>query len=443
VTDHAQAFARLVPSIRSQFPQLQTLLDGTSRIYLDNAAGTLTPRPVADAMSEAAVWANPQPGRGWPAGPETTAAHRRTRALLAAFLNARPADRIFLSESSTSSLYKLREGLEPQWGSGDNAVVTDCDHFANISAWEWRARWEVRRAAMLPDGRLDLSSLAQKVDAGTRVVGLTMASNGLGTVIRLDEAIPLVRRLAPEAVVVVDAVHAAPHMAIDVQALGADALAFSTYKLFGPNCGVLWLREGLLERMQPYRVEPHTDVESLMEWGTLSNAWVAGIAACLEYLQRLGERLEPAFVGLLAAYPRDRRLFKLALSAIRTYEQDLSRALLPRLAALPGVELFGVTDPERGEERVPTFAFAVTGRDDAEIERRLWETAHLQVAAGTHYSAAVLCGLGRKSVLRASFAHYNTPEEAQAFAGALSSLTTDPNDPLPNTHHPTPNTYFG
>lgn len=418
-----ESFERLIPWIRSQFPQLERLRNGQPRVYLDNAAGTLVPQTVANAMADAALWANPQPDRAWPSSPETKREHRRTRALLADFLNAGETDPIYLSESTTASLYKLREGLEPALGPGDNVVVTDCDHFANITPWEWRARWEVRRARMLPDGHLDLDHLASVVDDRTRVAALTMASNGLGTGIRLDQAIPLVRERAPGAAVVVDAVHGVPHLPIDLQALDADALAFSTYKLFGPMCGVLWLRESLAERLEPYHVEPHADRETLLEWGSLDSVALAGITAALEYLQRLGERLEPQMVGRLTGFARPRRLFKGALAGIREYEISLCARALTTLGSLEGVTLHGISDPERSAERVPTFAFDLRGIDPADMERLFWERSGVQLAVGTHYSAAVLRGLGRSILARASFAHYNGPEDVDAFLRALGAIT--------------------
>lgn len=413
-----EQFARLVPSLRSQFPQIETLRDGQRRIYLDNAAGTLVPQTVADALADAALWSNPQPGRGWPGSEETSRQQARARRLLGVFLNASPEDRLYLSESTTASLYKLREALEPSWESTDNVVVTDCDHFANISPWEWRARWQVRRARMLPDGQLDLEHFAGQLDPNTRVAALTLASNGLGTVIRAEEAVALVRERAPRAVVVVDAVHGAPHLPMDVRRLAPDALAFSTYKLFGPLCGVLWLRADLAPRLSPFHVEPHTDPETLLEWGTLNGVTVSGICAALGYLHRLGERLEPALMGELTEYPREHRLFKAALVGIRAYEAMLSRHVLEGLQGSERVRLFGVREPERAGERVPTFAFTLAGTEDGDLERSFWERAGIQLAGGSHYSAAVLRGLGRAGVGRASFAHYNTLQEADAFIAA-------------------------
>ncbi|HEU4754781.1 MAG TPA: aminotransferase class V-fold PLP-dependent enzyme, partial [Armatimonadota bacterium] len=210
----ASLFERFLPWVRSQFPQVAALRDGQRRVYLDSAAGTLVPQTVADAIADAALWANAQPERSWPPAPQTKAHHRRTRAMLRDFLNAAPEDPVFLSESTTSALYKLRESLEPGWAETDNVVVTDCDHFANISPWEWRARWEVRRAPMLPDGQLDLERFTALLDDRTRVVALALAGNGLGTVLPVGEAVRRVRERAPGARVVVDAVHAAPHLPI-------------------------------------------------------------------------------------------------------------------------------------------------------------------------------------------------------------------------------------
>lgn len=420
--DSIDEFRRLLPWLRSQFPQLDQLRDGRWRLYLDNAAGTLVPRTVSDAMAEAALWANAQPSRAWPHGPETRREHRLTRELLADFLNAREGEPIYFSESATACLYKLRESLEPAWGSGDNVIVTDCDHFANISAWEWRARWEVRRARMERDGGLDLEHLCGLLDGSTRVVALTLAGNGLGTIIPIEAAVKEVRARAPQALVVVDAVHGAPHRPIDVQQLGVDALVFSTYKLFGPFGGVLWLSSELSDRLQPYHVDPHTDRETLLEWGSLDNVAVAGVRAALEYLESLGERLERSHVGQFTGYPRRRRRFKLALQGIDAHETDLTRHVLQALAQMPAVTLYGVTEPERAAERVPTFAFELAGLPLDQLEETLWKAGGVQVAVGNHYSAGIARGLGKEALARASFAHYHTLDDADAFLRTLTAI---------------------
>ena len=424
----ADRFERLVPIFRSQFPQIGTLKNGARRIYLDNAAGTLVPERVAAAMAEGALWWNPQPERNWPGAHETSEGHQRVRSLLAEFLNSSENDRIYLCESTTSALYKLREALEPDWGASRNVVVTDCDHFANISPWEWRANWEVRRARMTADGSVDLDQLAGLLNENTAVVAVTMAGNGLGTILPLDRVRALVTERAPRAMLVVDGVHAAPHLPIDVARLGADALAFSTYKLFGPPCGVLWLSEAVSRKISPYHVAPHRDAETWMEWGTLDNAMVSGIGAALEYVQSMGERLEPVFVGQYAEYPRSRRLFKLALAGAREYEAGLSRRVLDGLAAIEGAEVHGITDPCRISERVPTFGFDLRAQDGSlmeNLEPRFWKQQGVQIAVGSHYSAAVIRALERSQMARASFSHYNTYEEVEFFLSAARNVAAD------------------
>jgi cysteine desulfurase family protein (TIGR01976 family) len=407
--------------VRTQFPQLERDGVGRRRVYLDNAAGTLMPVAVAEAMREAALWANAQPERSWPASQQTGSRIAQTRTALRDFLHAAPEDAIYFNDSTTASLFKLRVAVEPRLAGG-SVVVTDGDHYANISAWEWRAAWEVRRARMRPaDGGLDMEHLATLLDAGTRVVAVAAATNGLGTRYDLPAVARLVRSRAPEALLVVDAVHLALHAPLDVTAWECDALAFSTYKLFGPFAGVLWVRASLAARLDPYRVEPHTEAASLLETGTLNNPTVAAIGAALAYLEELGARLAPAHPT-----PPDRRArLRIALEAIREYEASLSRSMLEGLRARPAlarVRLFGVAEPERVAQRVPTFAFAVVGMADDEVEHHLWEDTGLQVAAGSHYAAAVDRGLGRTSVVRASFAHYTTPDDVERLLDALAGL---------------------
>ena len=426
MTDPADAFARIVPWVRSQFPQIETTRDGEHRTYLDNAAGTLVPESVASAMADAALWANPQPHRTWPAATETDRLAKRTRTLLGDFLNAGPDDRIYLSESTTASLFKLREALEPQWGADSRLIVTDCDHFANVSPWEWRAEghWEVARVRMMDDGRLDLDSLEEAVTAHTRVAALPLASNGLGTRIQVEAAVAIIRARAPAAWIVVDAVHGAPHVPLDVQALGADAVAFSTYKLFGPFAGVLWIRGERLAELSPYHVEPHTDPATILDWGTANTATLAGITAALTYLSRLGERMEPVSVGQSPGFERPRRLFKLAMGGVQAYEAELSRRVLTGLARRTGITLLGVREPHRTSERVPTFAFVGTLENPA-WEEALWRRGRIQVAAGNHYAGSLLRGLDSDGAVRASFAHYNSLEDVELFLRTVDGLCTE------------------
>lgn len=417
-----EEFARLLPWVRSQFPQIGAGRSGEPRIYLDSGAGTLMPDGVAAAMHDAALWSNPQPGRDWPASQAAKASQDEARSALRSLVNAPSDDPFYLSESSTASLYKLREALDPELTVDGAVVVTDCDHFSNISAWEWRARAEVRRAAMTPDGDIDLESLHDLLDERVRVVAMPVAGNGLGTIMRTAAASALVRDRSPAAVIVLDAVHAAPHLPIDLSELDCDALVFSTYKLFGPGGSVLRLRADLAARLSPFHVEPHAGGGGSMEWGTVDNCRVAGILASLDYLRRLGSRMEARLVGQWSELSRDCRLYRIALTAIQAYEASMSREVLAFWKEhRPGV-LYGVTDPDETDRRVPTFAFRLEGRDPSELDGLFWEKARIQLASGNHYSGAVTRGLGLEGVGRASFAHYNDHYELKTFLLAAQEL---------------------
>jgi selenocysteine lyase/cysteine desulfurase len=274
---------------------------------------------------------------------------------------------------------------------------------------------------MRHDGGLDPGTFAERLNSRTRVAALTLAGNGLGTLVSVPELVREVRRCSPDALVVLDAVHAAPHVPLDVAALGVDVLAFSTYKLFGPMAGVLWVSEDAGKRLSWYHVAPHTAQQSRAELGTLNTSTVAGTLAGLEYLRGIGERLEPHAVGLCAGLPRERRKLRLAMEAIRGYEQALSLRLLGGMTDLPGLKLHGVTDPARVADRVPTVAFTLQGVPATEYERLLWEVGGIQIGSGSHYSGAVLRGLGVEGVGRASFAHYNSRGDTEALIQALDA----------------------
>ena len=243
-----------------------------------------------------------------------------------------------------------------------------------------------------------------------------------GSIVPVGEVAAAVKRASPECLVAVDAVHQAPHGPIDVRASGIDLLVFSGYKTFGPMMGVLWGRADLLERLRPYRVETNKDVPpGKFEMGMLNNASVASLEAALEYLVWLAGRVSGPETALAGRASR----FRLAMTAISDYERDLSRRVLSGFRRLgqDRVRLFGLADPDRADERVPTFAFDVAGFTATETKRRLWEEGGIQIADGNHYSAAVVRHLGRPGgICRASFAHYDNTVTVDRFLAALDGL---------------------
>jgi selenocysteine lyase/cysteine desulfurase len=419
----------LNPQVRARFPMIDRDSAGNARVYLNTGAGSLTVDTASEAARLAQGRLNPMPGSVAAGEAETAALHDRVRGLAADFLHARSGREISFHQSATAALFHLAFGLRGTIAPTSNIVVTDLDHMANVSPWEtvWGEGHglEVRRARLTREGALDRDRLLSLVDARTGLFAATSASNGNGSLVPLRELVPAVREKAPACLVAVDAVHHAPHGVLDVQATGIDFLVFSGYKVFGPMMGVLWGRAEVLERLRPYRVETNKDIlPGKFEMGMLNNASIAALGAALEYLLWLAG----AAAGPQEAFPDRASKFRSVMTAIAAYERSITRAVLEgfRDMGLPGFRLFGIADPARTGERVPTFAFDIGGLTATETKRRLWTRAGIQIADGNHYSAAVVRHLGRpEGICRASFAHYDTVATAGRFLEALAGLEKD------------------
>jgi len=448
----AEVMRDLHPEVRRSFPALDRDLTGGARIYLNSGGGTIVAAESARALERALLHANPQDGDISTGERATTAIHARARTLAADFLNAPSADEISFHQSTTHSLFNLAFSLRDLLRSGDNLIVTRIDHAANVTPWE--SLWggdrglQIREARLRPDGTLDLDHLAALVDRKTRLIAVASASNGLGTIVPVEEVVRIARRHgrpAPPsgrrrgwdgALVVVDAVHHAYHGPLDVRALGCDFVAFSGYKLFGPMGGVLWGRKRWLDALRPYRVEANLDrTPTKFEQGTPNHAAMAGLTGALEYLIGLGGKFEAAAarrpeardlaVHLARHYPAGpRRALKWALCGIREHEKTLSAEILRGFHDLRtrGVRLHGIDDPARLDERDPTFLFEVRGLTQNEIKRRLWEDARIEVPSGTCYSLAVYRALKARRAVRASFAHYDDLGTVRTFLAALGRI---------------------
>jgi cysteine desulfurase family protein (TIGR01976 family) len=416
----------LNPEVRARFPMIDRDAQGHPRTYLNTGAGSLTVDSAAQASRDAQARLNPMPGVVVASEAETAALHAGVRDLVADFLNARTGREITFHQSATAALFQLAFGLRDQVRPGANVIVTDLDHMANVSPWETviggERGLEVRRARLTGDGTLDLDHLLSLADSRTALLAVTAASNGNGALVPLREVAAAVRTKTPDCLIAVDAVHQAPHGPLDVRASGVDFLVFSGYKVFGPMMGVLWGREEVLQGVRPYRVETNKDIlPGKFEMGMLNNASIAALGAALDYLLWLA--------GLAAgpgqAFPDRASRFRFIMGSIADYEGMLTRQILQgfRDLALPRFQLFGIADPARAAERVPTFAFDIGGLAPTETKRRLWTRSAIQIADGNHYSAAVFRHLGRPDgICRASFAHYDNAATVGRFLEALAGL---------------------
>jgi selenocysteine lyase/cysteine desulfurase len=427
--DPIHPLAVLNPKVRARFPMIDRDSRGNPRVYLNTGAGSLTVDTAAEAARDAQGRLNPMPGVVVPGEAETAALQARVRDLVADFLHAGSGREVSFHQSATSALFNLAFGLRGVLSPSANIVVTDLDHMANVSPWEtvWREGHgaQVRRARVTAEGTLDIDHLLSLVDDRTGLLATTSASNGTGSIVRLRELVSAVRKKAPECLIAVDAVHHAPHGVLDVQASDIDFLVFSGYKVFGPMLGVFWGKTELLEKLRPYRVETNKDVlPGKFEMGMLNNASVASLEAALEYPLWLADLV----AGPEAAFPDRASKFRFIMTSIAEYEAGLTRRVLEGFRKLdPGqFRCFGVADPVRSVERVPTFAFDVGGLSATETKRRLWTEAGIQIADGNHYSAAVVRHLGRpEGICRASFAHYDNAATVGRFLEALAGVNKD------------------
>lgn len=386
--------------IRADFPALERLAAGRRVAYFDGPGGTQVPRPVAEAMVEYLYRHNANTHWAYPTSIETDAALADARAVFAAFLNAHP-DQIAFGANMTTLTMHLARALARTWEPGDEIVVTELDHHANVDPWVEAARDRgitVRRVRMLPDaGTLDWDDLAAQLSSRTRLLAIGAASNALGTVTDVAAAARLAR--AAGALVFVDGVHFAPHHLPDVQQLGCDGFACSAYKFYGPHVGVLWLkREVFADAPFPSLVPASHTPPERAETGTLNHEGIVGAAAAVSWLGGLAGN-----VGTLRA--RLERTF----GVLHERSEHLLRQLWDGLAGLSGVRLFG---PPPGTPRTPTVAFAADDVSSETMARRLGR-AGIYVSHGDFYAHTVVQRLGRQpdGILRAGCACYTCTED--------------------------------
>ncbi|MGH7580342.1 MAG: cysteine desulfurase-like protein, partial [Gemmatimonadales bacterium] len=292
--------------IRSHFPALERLHRGRPVAYFDGPGGTQVPRAVVQAMSDYLLHHNANTHWPYPTSQETDAMIEGARQAMADFLGAERSEVAF-GANMTTLTFHLARGLGRGWGPGDEIVVTELDHHANIAPWRALERDRgvgVRMVPLIPEtGQLDWQALEQALARKPRLLAIGAASNALGTVSDVTRASAMARDAG--ALTFVDAVHYAPHELVDVRAIGCDFLACSAYKFYGPHLGVLYGRADRLAEVQVPKLEPAPEsAPERMETGTQNHEGIAGAAAAVEFLASLAEgatrreRLRAAFAEL-------------------------------------------------------------------------------------------------------------------------------------------------
>ena len=399
---------------RAQFSALTQHYNDQPVIFFDGPGGSQVSRGVLEKMTDYLGKYNANLGGHYFSSHVTGEVMNNARESVRALLNAPTPDNIIFGMNMTSLTFHLSRIISRHWQAGDEIIVTELDHYANVSSWQQAANDKQVTVHQIPlqqaDCSLDVARLCELITAKTRLVAVTYASNVTGSIVDIKTITEAAHRVGAQ--VYVDAVHYAPHNLIDVQALGCDFLVCSAYKFFGPHIGMAYIAPQWLQRLQPYKVEPATDVgPGRFETGTQSFEGLAGVTAAVDYLAQWGtpgaslrQRLQESF----ADYHR--------------HEENLCRYFLQRLQQIDDVQLYGSAQADC-QRRTPTFALTFKRHAPEQIARRLGRH-NICVGSGHFYAQGLIQRLNLQDsggVLRIGMMHYNTLQEIDTLFELLVS----------------------
>ena len=414
VHDDSDTMIASVEAIRAQFPALARREGDHHVAYFDGPGGTQVPRGVAEAMTYYLLHHNANTHWAYPTSVETDALLMQARETLADFLGATPGEIAFGANMTTLLFHIARaigRGLEP----GDEIIVTELDHHANVAPWQALAK---ERGAVLKWLPLDLDTYRHEEGAlerlltdRTKVVAIGAASNILGTVSDVPRLVRLAR--AAGAITVVDAVHYAPHNLVDVRAIGADFLLCSAYKFYGPHVGVVYGRAEATAALDVPRLEPAPDwVPECLETGTQNHEGIVGAAAAVEFLASIA--------GDVTAPRRDR--LATAMHGLHERGEHLFAQLWSGLGEIPEVTLYG---PRPGTPRTPTLSFRVQGHASESVAKFLAPRG-VYVSHGDFYATTVARRLGfeQEGFVRVGCSCYTTASEISRLLDGVRALVS-------------------
>jgi cysteine desulfurase family protein (TIGR01976 family) len=421
--------------VRSQFPSLAQTVNGHPAAFLDGPGGTQVPQRVTDAIANYLRRDNANTGGAYATSRHTDAMIAEARVAMADFLHC-GADEVIFGPNMTTLTFAISRALGRELKSGDEIVLTRLDHDANFSPWAAMAedRGITVRIAEFRDEdcTLDLADLASKITDKTKLVAVGYASNAVGTINPVKKIVELAHKVG--ALAYIDAVHYGPHGLIDVADLNCDFLACSTYKFFGPHMGVLFGKREHLKGLRPYKVRPNTNaIPNCWEWGTLNHECIAGIAACVNYIADLGRHVADSCGDGRPGRPSSearpdpqtrRAAIEAAYAAIHQHERALLERMMTGLKKIPGLKIYGITDPARFGERCATFAVRVEGHTPLELATKLgdrgfftWDGNYYALNLTEHFDVEKSGGF-----LRIGLVHYNTTEEVDRLLAALREI---------------------
>jgi len=402
---------RMDEQTRGDFPILSRTVNGHRLVYLDSAASSQKPRAVLEAMAQYYTMSHANVHRSiHTLGEEATELYEAARDRVQRFIGAASREEVVFTRGTTDGINLVAEALGRVLRPGDEILITDMEHHSNIIPWQMAARDRRVRVRSIPltgDGLLDLEVFERMLSERTKVVAFTHVSNVLGTITPVAQ---LCRRArAAGAVTVVDGAQAAPHLPLDMSALGCDLYVFSSHKMLGPTgIGVLWGRRAVLDALEPTRGGGEmikevwidrarwNDLPWRFEPGTPPIAEAVGLMAAVEYLEKLG------------------------MERVAEHEAALARAAVEQLGAIPGVTVYG---PRADAARGAVVAFTVEGLHPHDVAALL-DQQGIAVRAGHHCAQPLMRWCGVVGTARASFSVYSSSEEVAVLAHALAALRT-------------------
>ncbi len=411
--------------IRANFPSLLRPV-----IFFDNPGGTQIAKQSLDRIHKYLIESNANQGGNFATSAASDALLEQAHQAMADFLNASSPKEIIFGNNMTTLTLAISRSISRDWKAGDEIVVTCLDHDANVTPWEMAARdhdVKVTRVDFNPDdGTLLMDDLRKALSHNPRLLAVGYASNALGTINPIAEIVKMAHEAGSQ--VYVDAVQYAPHGPIDVKKLGCDFLVVSSYKFFGPHCGVLYGKQEILEKLFAYKVRPASnELPDKFETGTQNHEGIAGVLGALEYLEWLGKEFGADRMGWMSEPEVKGRPLELrkAMTVIRGYEYELNQALDSALASIPGIKIYGLTGQRRLTDCVPTCSFRLANLSPREVAEKLARQG-IQVWDGNYYAINVTERLGvedKGGMVRVGAVHYNTVEEIEKLKEALLKIS--------------------
>lgn len=401
-----------IQAVREQFPALRRTYHGKPVAYFDGPGGSQVIKSAIDAIAGYMERGGANLHGSFPSSWETEEIIAGSKQAVADFLNVQPNEVAFGANMTTLTI-AIANALGKQFNAGDEIVVTEMDHRANVDPWLLMAQDRGLKVRWIPVDTealtLDLRALDQLINEKTKVVAIGLASNAVGTIVDIK---PIVQRAQEVgALVAADAVHAAPHMILDRERQGIDILLCSAYKFFGPHIGIAAIRENIFKNLEPYKLVPSPDgYPDKLETGTQNHEGIAGIQPAIEFFASFGE-----------GETRRSRIVT-GMEHLEGYENSLAKRLRDGLREMEKVTLF---EAAKDVSKTPTIAFQVAGTAPSDVCKIMAEQHSIFLAAGHFYASTLAERMDvNKSGgwIRAGLAPYNTEEEVDRLLSAVAAL---------------------